>query len=241
MVYNIENINSSMDSFYSCTNVPIKSYTKDFKEICSLGDLNKFSIDHKTIVDKIGLSSKGMISFSIEDDIFYTLCGISKGSFDMGFYIVGPYIIERNVDSEIIYKPIHCIPHLLELLYINTKEEPKAEEYNFNITKAIKYLKENYTEQITLDSLTNYLGINKTYFCNLFKKVEGKTFIQYLNEYRIERSKELLSNKNDSITEIALSVGFTSQNYFNTVFKKIEGITPLEFRNKALSNKIGHI
>jgi len=78
------------------------------------------------------------------------------------------------------------------------------------------------------------LNINKCYFCSIFKKETGLTFINYLNSYKIEKSKELLKNTNLSLLDIALSVGFNNQSYYSTVFKKITCKTPLEFREEIL-------
>ena len=55
---------------------------------------------------------------------------------------------------------------------------------NFHINKAIDYTDQNYTEPITLEEMADYLGINKCYFCHLFKKETGKTYSQFLNEIR---------------------------------------------------------
>ena len=78
------------------------------------------------------------------------------------------------------------------------------------------------------------MNINKCYFCSIFKKETGSTFINYLNSYKIEKSKELLKNPNLSLLDIALSVGFNNQSYYSTVFKKITSKTPLEFREKFI-------
>src|SRR5699024_6975480 len=81
--------------------------------------------------------------------------------------------------------------------------------------------------------VSEYLGINKSYFCSIFKNETGKTFTQFLNEKRIEKSKKLLREDNLSILDIALSVGFNNQNYYNIIFKRITNTTPLEYRKKV--------
>lgn len=102
---------------------------------------------------------------------------------------------------------------------------------NFHVRRAINYMKSHYDKSLTLDKVVEYLKLNKSYFCDLFKKETGKTFSQFLNELRIEKSKDLLINTNLSILEIALSVGYNNQNYYNMTFKKITGTTPLKYRN----------
>ncbi|MDU5263065.1 MAG: helix-turn-helix transcriptional regulator, partial [Clostridium celatum] len=87
------------------------------------------------------------------------------------------------------------------------------------------------------DDICKELNVNKCYFCSVFKKEVGSTFINYLNNYKIEKSKELLKNPNISLLDVSLSVGYNNQSYFSTVFKKITSKTPLEFRDEYLKNK----
>ncbi|NLY76709.1 MAG: helix-turn-helix transcriptional regulator [Tissierellia bacterium] len=80
--------------------------------------------------------------------------------------------------------------------------------------------------------MADYLGLNKCYFCQLFKRETGKTYSQFLNELRIEKSKELLENTNLSILDIALTVGYNNQNYYSMAFKKLTGTTPKNYKNR---------
>ena len=68
----------------------------------------------------------------------------------------------------------------------------------------------------------------------MFKKETGQTFINYLNNYKIERSKDLLKNTNMTLLDISLEVGFNNQSYYSTIFKKYTNMTPLEYRETAL-------
>ena len=104
-------------------------------------------------------------------------------------------------------------------------------------TEGIKYIEKNYSNEILIDDICAELNINKCYFCSVFKKEIGLTFINYLNNYKIEKSKELLKNPNLSLLDISLSVGYNNQSYFSTVFKKTTSKTPLEFREDYLKNK----
>ena len=91
-----------------------------------------------------------------------------------------------------------------------------------------------YHDPITLEEVSQYLKISKSYLCNLFKKETGKTFSQFLNELRIEKSKKMLIEKDWPVLDIALSVGFNNQNYYNLIFKKLTHRTPLEFRKSRM-------
>jgi YesN/AraC family two-component response regulator len=95
----------------------------------------------------------------------------------------------------------------------------------------VAYIKHNFHKPITLDDISDHVKINRCYFCNVFKKETGRTYLQFLNDIRIEKGKELLLNKSLSILEVSLSVGFNNQNYFNTILKKLTNMTPLEYRS----------
>ena len=64
----------------------------------------------------------------------------------------------------------------------------------------------------------------------MFKKETGQTFINYLNNYKIEKSKNLLENTNMTLLDISLEVGFDNLSYFHKLFKRKYNLTPKEFR-----------
>lgn len=69
--------------------------------------------------------------------------------------------------------------------------------------------------------LAHRLGLSPNYLSSLFKQHTGKRFTEALTELRMKKAKEFLVSGNESIMDIAKSVGFTSASYFCTVFKKI--------------------
>ncbi|ADV42703.1 AraC family transcriptional regulator [Bacteroides helcogenes] len=87
----------------------------------------------------------------------------------------------------------------------------------------------NVKRDITLDDVARHVGMNRASFCVFFKKVTGKTFVTYLNEYRVEMACRLLKLKKMSVSEICYQVGFNNVPYFNRVFKRLKGISPGEY------------
>jgi YesN/AraC family two-component response regulator len=69
----------------------------------------------------------------------------------------------------------------------------------------------------------------------LFKQEMGITFTDYLNQVRINRSCELLTNTSLNLIDVSLQAGFDDQSYFSKVFKKLKGITPKSYRNGNVS------
>lgn len=98
------------------------------------------------------------------------------------------------------------------------------------IKKAVNYINENYMSSITLNSISEYVHLNPSYFSTLFRKETGMKFSDYLNKVRIEESKKLLKGGRYSILEISIEVGFEDQSYFSKVFKKLTGQTPKDYQ-----------
>lgn len=96
-----------------------------------------------------------------------------------------------------------------------------------------KYVIEHYKEKITLSDAANVISMSTTAFCSFFKRETGKTFTNFINEYRIEAVCTLLLNFPDKdINEIAWQCGFTDIPYFNRSFKKMKQMTPGQWRYK---------
>lgn len=99
------------------------------------------------------------------------------------------------------------------------------------IAPALSYVDENYSKEISLEEIAKTLDMNREYFCRLFKKTVGVTFVDYVNLARIFRAKELLVSSQNSISDISVKLGFSSVSYFTRVFKNITNKTPATYRN----------
>jgi YesN/AraC family two-component response regulator len=78
--------------------------------------------------------------------------------------------------------------------------------------------------QLALD-----MNISRNYLSNIFKKETGVSFMTYLTNYRIEKAKELLIQRQYMVYEIAERVGYQDAAYFSRIFKNTTGFSPLEF------------
>lgn len=104
--------------------------------------------------------------------------------------------------------------------------------YSINVRKSISFIEENYGQNITLQDVADHVAISKNYLSMLFKQETGINFVAYLNQYRIEKAKQLLTTTNMKIYEIADSIGFYSPYYFSKVFKEITKMQCKEYRDK---------
>lgn len=112
-----------------------------------------------------------------------------------------------------------------------TVSEPSDIPYECEKTKA--YMEEHFQDLITLDLLSDITHWDKFYLSHQFSKAYGISPINYLLKYRVEHSKRLLRTTDYSVTQIAESSGFSSQNYFSQVFKKSTGLSPRKYRKDS--------
>jgi len=94
----------------------------------------------------------------------------------------------------------------------------------------ITYIENHYTEKITLDDILSDIHLSKGECCRAFKRNANITIFEYLIAYRIQKSAELLTGTAMTISQIALSVGFSNSSYFTEIFKKHTNQTPSEYR-----------
>jgi len=78
-----------------------------------------------------------------------------------------------------------------------------------------------------------HLAVSQNYLTNCFQKEIGVSPLAYANRYRIHRAKNLLSDTKQSVTEIAIAVGFTDLAHFSRVFRKETGFSPTEYRHAS--------
>jgi len=100
------------------------------------------------------------------------------------------------------------------------------------ITRARKFIEEQYQEKLTLAAVASQAGMSGFHFCKIFKKATGLNFTNYLSRLRVEKAKNLLLNCNYRVSEIAYEIGFQSLTHFNRTFKHIAGESPTLYRRR---------
>ncbi|MBE6049583.1 MAG: helix-turn-helix transcriptional regulator [Clostridium sp.] len=102
-----------------------------------------------------------------------------------------------------------------------------------NIRDLSNYLKANYSQNITLDSLTKMYFMSTNKLTSLFKEYYGLTITEYLQLLRITKAKELLVTSTLKIGEIANLVGYKQHSSFSELFKQVTGFTPNEYKKSV--------
>jgi AraC family transcriptional regulator len=98
----------------------------------------------------------------------------------------------------------------------------------------IEYIRENLTDDVSLETLARVAGLSPNYFLNAFREVTGRTPHRYVTELRVARACELLHDPHRPITEVSLAVGFSSQSHLTEVFRRTMKTTPAAYRREVL-------
>jgi two-component system response regulator YesN len=124
---------------------------------------------------------------------------------------------------------VRWVNYLLEKTFSYEKEIEKSATI---INKINQYIHNNYSDNISRSKIAEEFFLTPEYLAKLYKKKTGITIKTYINEYRIEKAKELLRTSDMNISEIAVAVGFDNFSYFSTLFKKSTGISPKEYKDE---------
>lgn len=107
----------------------------------------------------------------------------------------------------------------------------KQQEYTEKFMYICEYIRLHCSEDLCLDDIAALAGFSKYHFSRLFKQFTGISFYKYLNQKRIALAEDLLSDANNSITDVAINSGFSSMSSFIRMFKLFKNCTPTEFRS----------
>ncbi len=125
------------------------------------------------------------------------------------------------------------LSELIESASENSPKERLPVQHRY-IQKAVSYIQMNYMEdELTVANLADYVGLDRSYLCSLFKKYLSTSPQTYIAKYRINRACELLKKTSYSIGEITHMVGYKDPVVFQKFFKNITGISPSRYRKDA--------
>ena len=99
------------------------------------------------------------------------------------------------------------------------------------VRDALNYIDFNMQEDLTLNAIAERLCVNASYLSKQFKKENGKTLTDYVNEKRVQTSLKYLATTDLPIQEVAELVGILDENYYSRLFKKYQSMTPSKYRS----------
>lgn len=101
---------------------------------------------------------------------------------------------------------------------------------NQRLKDTLAYIREHYAQKLTLDEIAAHLHLSTNECCRFFKKNMNCTLFEYITEYRLGKSMELLEHTDLPVSQVAYETGFGSSSYFIEKFRKNVGMTPAAFR-----------
>lgn len=137
------------------------------------------------------------------------------------------YIL-KPVDQDDIQMVLEKLSVKLEATHPQVVEDVLTENDGFN--KLVKYIQEHFDEKITLDMLSEKFGFTRNYICGLFTRYCNKSLTRYLTELRMQKAKELLSDKTILIKDVAIQCGYGEYFNFFKVFKNYYGVSPKDMQ-----------
>jgi len=117
--------------------------------------------------------------------------------------------------------------------YISIVYSVSENKYSLPVGKAISHMHAHYMEKIKITDIAESAGYSVPHLSRLFREELGRTMMDVLNEFRINKAKELLVSSSDSLSEICMATGFSDQSYFCRIFRAHTGTTPAGFRKQS--------
>ena len=153
--------------------------------------------------------------------------------------------LRENMKDEMLYiaehgseSPFHLIGHLyLFIDYLtrsaaSTRLASTVKVRDFYIKEALNFIEQNFQNDISIEQMATFCGLNRTYFGRIFKETVGKSPQQFLLNYRMVKAAELLKLTDLSVSDIGNAVGYPNQLHFSRAFKNVYGLSPREWRSK---------
>ncbi|WP_105615450.1 helix-turn-helix domain-containing protein [Vallitalea okinawensis] len=142
-------------------------------------------------------------------------------------------IINLETYFEYIDDTIAWIGSFIERVYKQLEDTQKP-KFNKIVEDTVHIIREEYQNDVSLSYIADKLSVSTTYVSRLLKAEFGKSFKEFLTEYKMEKAKELLRESDLTIQQIAKQVGYNNIRHFTRMFKKYEGVTAGEYKNIVL-------
>lgn len=149
---------------------------------------------------------------------------------DIPYAMHGLYLQERTSPNREIYRAF--VQLILARVFTEMELEPVKEAPSIDLTKRlVGYLSRHFQEPLSLEALARELAVSKYHLSHVFSERLHTSFHEYLHFLRLNYAKELLGSTGQTMLDVALNCGFSSQRTFNRVFQEHFGMTPRQYRD----------
>lgn len=129
-------------------------------------------------------------------------------------------------------KELEKLQRIMTIEYCELVKDKATAGYSILVKQAVDCIQLTFDKEISLQKIADMINVTSSHLSKKFKKETGMTITQFINQRRVKEAKLLLEKTKDSITDIAVTVGFEDPSYFSYVFRKLEGMTPREYAQK---------
>lgn len=223
----------------------------DYRQIASLTYIPKDGIYSKTELEKVKECVKFLRKEELGDlfSAFYQRAVTFQNNNPKDMIMLFSYLMLEIVDGAVenhqqtlcenvyyAYLEAKNFPQVIKNTYLQVEnyileqQRMLKEKLAKPIAEAVKYVKTNYAEQISLENVAEASNVSPSYLSKLFKEEMDMGFTEFLTQVRLEAAQKFLEESSLSIKEIAIEVGYPDEKYFSKLFKKITGMKPSEYR-----------
>ena len=103
---------------------------------------------------------------------------------------------------------------------------------DFYMKEALSFIEQHYSEDISIEDISSFCGLNRSYFSKVFRDTMGESPQGFLLHYRMARAAQLLTESRLPISTISTMVSYPNQLHFSRAFKNVYGISPRDYRAK---------
>lgn len=224
-----ETISGNMDSISI-----IEDLDKFYRSIDVSGD-EELREDIDTLVSRI-VASSGGAEFRIK-------CLLSEVCITLSRHYL-MWVVKKNEYQMAVNRLLDEIDGINTLedaqKYLNSyigmiKEnlEKDTSGYSSLVKDALKFIKQNFAGDISLEAASEYINANPSYLSRLLKKETGRSFVEIVTQMRIDTAKYLLLQPGSRIMDVCSQAGYNNYAYFYQVFKKMVGVTPTDYKKNG--------
>ena len=125
-----------------------------------------------------------------------------------------------------------ALAHLLLRISHEARQAAANSHMLLYVKRALALMREHMYEEVRISDIAKRIGVTPSYLQRIFKGEMGQTMVAHLNQMRIKRAKFLLARTEDTIMDIAFSIGFNSRQHFFHVFRQYAGLSPQDYRKQ---------
>lgn len=241
-----DNINTNKDLNYrlylhKTTGFVRTSYNREFKGYADIRDGNTEQVKKNLeVIKKEYLQGKGKLSEdTIRNTRYHVIIStamVSRACVEGGMNRDTAYTLsDIYIQRADVCNSYEKLLDLLEEMHLDYAQRMKALKketaVSIHVRKIIEYIYDHLDEKLTVYELAEKAKLNVTYFSRLFKKETGQNVNEFVHEAKISTAENMLRYSEFSYSEIALSLGFSSQSAFITLFRSKTGMTPKKYRD----------